>query len=217
MSAARYAPRARKGFTTVELVTSLAILALIAGYAGTLSVRTQDAYTATSRKLAVENRARRTMQRLVVELAPAGAATLFPRPDSDACADRLAYRRGSGVQDGEPQWEPIASLSLELDEGERDDGIDNDDDGQVDERCVVLTRRAGTPEEARVVLCRGVPELLEGEVLNGTDDNANGLVDEPGFSLSLEGRLLTIRLSVMATAEDGWRTVTETTSLHLRN
>lgn len=45
--------------------------------------------------------------------------------------------------------------------------------------------------------------FLEGEVLNGVDDNGNGLIDEQGLSFTLFGDSVTIRLSIAQTNPEG--------------
>jgi hypothetical protein len=115
-------------------------------------------------------------------------------------------------------WDLPSSLSLELDTGEIDNGLDDDGDGLIDERRLVLTRNVGGPNTITTVLCNGIPELAEGEVANGLDDNGNGVVDEAGFNVRKVGDLLTVRLTVQAPAGGGQIiTSTLSTSIVLHN
>ena len=68
------------------------------------------------------------------------------------------------------------------------------------------------------VLCTDVSEFLEGEALDGDDDNGNGVTDERGFNIHREGDVLILRLSVESIGWDGQplqRTVE--TGIRLRN
>lgn len=61
-------------------------------------------------------------------------------------------------------------------------------------------------------------ELAPGEVLNGVDDNGNGLVDEPGFSITQVGGTIVVRLSALQPDGQGRIQVrTVETSVSLRN
>ena len=61
-------------------------------------------------------------------------------------------------------------------------------------------------------------ELLEGELPNGIDDNGNGLIDEPGFSIDFEGRAVNVRLSLERRGATGRNILrTAETRVRLRN
>ena len=109
-------------------------------------------------------------------------------------------------------------LELRYEDDEVDDGIDNDGDGVVDEGVLVLIQDWMGPTEQEVVLCHGVREFLEGETPNMLDDNGNGLIDERGFSVDLDGENLTFRLSLERVDASG-NTVIRTleSSVWLRN
>ena len=88
----------------------------------------------------------------------------------------------------------------------------------IDEGVVVWTENEGVPGERRVIVCRGVRELLEGEIANGLDDNGNGLIDEPGFCVQVTGEVVTLRLTLDALDSDN-RVLTKTveSSIWIRN
>ena len=67
----------------------------------------------------------------------------------------------------------------------------------------------GTPEEQRVVWSHLVSPFLEGELLNGLDDNGNGLIDEEGLSFVIDGQRVVIRLTLNRPEVNG-RTAQET-------
>jgi hypothetical protein len=75
----------------------------------------------------------------------------------------------------------------------------------------------GLPDEERTVWARNVPALLEGETLDGADDNGNGLIDEAGFCVAREGDLLVLRLTVEHDGPvDGGQTRTTELRISLR-
>ena len=95
------------------------------------------------------------------------------------------------------------SVALVMDDGEFDYGADDDGNGLVDERKLVLTLNVGTGSQRQITLCRGIPSLYPGEMNNGIDDNGNGVVDENGFSVQRVGDLLYVRLAVAVPVEGG--------------
>jgi hypothetical protein len=88
--------------------------------------------------------------------------------------------------------------------GELDDGLDNNDNGMIDEcRLVLLPDVLGGGPE--IGLAGYVTRFAEGELANGIDDNGDGDVDEPGFSIDWEP------LVVGATGDRGGRIVLQLT------
>ena len=61
---------------------------------------------------------------------------------------------------------------------------------------LVWRSNAGTLAERRVVWSNILRPYLEGEVLNGIDDNGNGIIDEKGISFVLFRNSVTIRLTL---------------------
>jgi hypothetical protein len=189
------------GFTIVEAVFVVLILAVVFG-ALTAFVRTGGAtYRAGSRAMRLEERGSRTLHRIVDALRTADSLSVSAVPAPPFSTDRIVFQRNLGYGAHETSWS--APLSLELDAG----------------RGRVLRRESpGLPGEQTTVWCLDVPALLEGETPNGLDDNGNGLIDEGGLCFSREGDLLSIRLTVRdATDPRDVRTRTWTTSLLIRN
>ena len=191
------------GFTVVELVISVTILGLALSSAAIVSKTGNDAHRASTAVQAVEQTLQSALERAAAELATTGADHLEPDPVEGLAYDDVEFQAVVGQTDGEPDLGDTSQLVMELDNGEFDDGVDNDGDGLVDERRLVLVRDVGGADEQRVVLCRGVLEYLEGEDGNGVDDNDNGLVDEPGFHLERDGDVLTLRLSIAEMGPQG--------------
>ena len=207
----------RAGFTMLELTVSVAVLGLVLWMTGLVTSSSRDAYDTSSRDQRAEASARRALDRVVTELLPAGAGTLGGVGTATLTYNLAAGVVAAGANVGDVLWSPQRQLRLEHEPGEADNGADDDGDGLVDERRLVLVRNAGLADERRVVLCSGVRELLEGETANFLDDNGNGLADEAGFSTTLADDVLTLRLSIeVATADGEPRVATVETSTRMR-
>jgi prepilin-type N-terminal cleavage/methylation domain-containing protein len=195
-------PFGRSGFSLVEVLVASAIFSLV--LAGTTLVVMTSSSTATdsSARNRVRDLARRAADRVADELVNAGAATLFPDPEPDG-TDNVVFATVTGVAAGVVGWSNPTRIAFEYDPGEVDDGVDNDGDGLVDEGRIVLTRNDGMAGQLRIVLCRDVRELLEGEDPNLADDNGNGLDDESGFWVQRAGELVIVRVTVEKAGPEG--------------
>jgi hypothetical protein len=205
------------GFTMVEMIISVTLLAVMVIAVGMTSRKATDAFSEGTSVDALNSQAHRSIERLLMGLQSADAGELGPRPEIQNGWHRMTYRVATGWDAGITQWGPPMELELELEPGEVDDGIDNDGDGLIDEGMLVWTENEGVPGERRVVICRGVRELLEGELPNSLDDNGNGLIDEPGFCVEV-GSVVTLRLTLDALDPKG-RVLTKTveSSVWIRN
>jgi hypothetical protein len=192
--------RRSAGFSVIELVLAIAMLAGLIGIVSSFQGRTRDQSQAWLAREKTESSARRALDRIAGELTGVGLTMLDPDPIGNLGASTLTYCRPESVSvAGVIVWANPSSLTLELEPGEVDDGDDDDGDGLIDERRLVLTRDVGTAQQTSVVLCTSIGELLEGEVADGVlDDNGNGLVDEEGFNVQRIGDLLTLRLTTQA-------------------
>ena len=212
-------PRSRRqaGFTLLEIAVAMGVLGVVLGAVGAFQARSNQASKSMLTRADAEMRARRALERVADELTGVGQSLLFPDPTTALGASTLTYQRPAGVNgSGVVQWSQPARLQLELESGETDDGTDNDGDGLVDERRLVLVRSAGTPKEQRVVLCNGLCERGLGEQANGLDDDGDGTVDEAGFSVRRIGDLLLVSVCVQPPGREG-RPVEFETAVVLRN
>jgi hypothetical protein len=92
---------------------------------------------------------------------------------------RLDFEINIGFEDGEPVFGEPQRIELE----------DTDN-------AVVWTQDPDAAEQRRAVWARHVRELLEDEVLDGVDNNGNGLIDERGLNFSVDGKLIVVRLTI---------------------
>jgi hypothetical protein len=108
-------------------------------------------------------------------------------------------------------------LDIRMDDGEVDNGIDDDGDGVIDERALVLTHVVALGTQRSATICHGIAERLEGESANAADDNGNGIIDESGFCVRRVGDLFFLYVTLegrMRTGELIQYTTTTAIALH---
>jgi len=139
-------------------------------------------------------------------------------PEPAFGSETLSFPSCQGVEDGGVAWSASRTIRWEYEPGEVDDGVDNDGNGLVDEGRVLWIENPGQPEERSVVWEHGLSEYLAGEDFNGDDGNGNGLDDEHGLVFSIEGDVVTIRLSQQGIGPtQNLITKTVQTSVFIRN
>jgi prepilin-type N-terminal cleavage/methylation domain-containing protein len=185
----------RSGFSLVELMVAMLILAALLGAMGMTIMQGSGAFQQGVAANVVESQARRGLDRIAAEFLAAETASLTPAPTAPFGASSVDFDKVTGFAGGVATVVPMR-MEFQRDPGELDDGIDNDGDGVIDEGRVVLMENFGQANQVNRVLCTNVRELAEGELANVMDDNGNGLEDEGGFSLELQGETLNIRLSL---------------------
>ena len=188
-------PRAKAGFSLIELLITSSLMCMLLCSVGYLSQRGGSASRQAQSELGVVARAHQLCTRLARELEAAGSGTLTPSPGLVGSSD-FSFQVVDGFSAGAPQWGPPSRLAFVLDAAEADNGLDDDGDSLIDEGNLVLTRDALSANPTVVVLCKNVAEYLEGELANGGDDNGNGLSDERGFTVVQNGGLLSLHLTV---------------------
>lgn len=206
----------RAGFTLVEMAVATAFFLVLMTSAVVAARGGMDAFQSSQDLSDLETRARRALDRAVLELVACGATELDPNPTGDFGTSALTFRTAVGLAGTAPVWSDFTSLAFEYSASEVDDGIDNDGNGLVDEGELVLTRDVGGAEQ-RIVLCRSVREFLEGEVGDGDDDNGNGVTDERGFNVRRVDNVLFVRLSLEQAVPTGTLVRTLETAVRIRN
>jgi hypothetical protein len=202
------------GLTIVEVVIVAIVLSTVLASTVGVMVTTGDTLASGTSVAALEARANRVLDRVQGELLQAGVTTIAVADPGEYPA--LDYRRGIGYADKEVVWG--RPRRIEFRPAEAVDGIDNDNDGLVDEGEIVWISEPGEPTERVVTLATGIRAYLEGEFPNGADDNGNGLIDERGLSFELQGNTLLVRISVESRDAKGRPLVrTAMTAIRLRN
>jgi hypothetical protein len=134
-----------------------------------------------------EDHARRVIDRIALAIMGSDRETLVPQVE-DVHTTSLRYNCSLGLENGVVVWSDPEEVRLD----EASASVEwRENPGTVDERQVVWTSL--------------VSPLLEGETVNGVDDNGNGLVDEDGLSFVIEGQRVTVRLTLQRLEVDGRR------------
>lgn len=206
------------GHTLLEVAIALGVFTVLLLGTMTATLSAKGAMDATVRTSEVASRAQRALDRIADELSLAGIATLSPAPTAPFGASTFAFRDPSGLAGDVVEWNDATRIDLRRDPRDSDNGLDDDGDGFVDERSLVLVVHAGMGSEAETVIAGNVRELFEGESANGKDDNGNGLIDEAGFNAVLVAGRLVLRLTLLARSAGGGTFVESAeTTVRLRN
>jgi prepilin-type N-terminal cleavage/methylation domain-containing protein len=210
--------RGAGGYTLVEITVVLVLLGIVLAAMTSIGVSSDRTFRTGTTAAHLEAQAENALSRIVSELEVLRRQSLSPDPIPGAGSSSIEYVRPISITNGVVQWGPTRRLALELETGEIADGLDNNRNGLVDERRVVLTENPGGPAEHRYVISRWVRSLAAGETANGVDDDGNGLVDEPGFVVERFDETLVVRLTLERLDGDGrLRSRTARTSVRMRN
>lgn len=184
---------ARSGFTLLELTIGASLLALVA-YQTWSVMRSASRYSRDEvSSITVQRDAEMVLDRIAYSILSANREFLSPEKDSPLHSSEIRYQGVLGIQNGNVIWGDPEDIGLER--GNQ----------------VVWRQNPATEAERRVVWCKSVREFLEREVLNGKDDNGNGLVDERGLSFAIEGNKVTVVVCLERRTRDG-QSLTETVS-----
>jgi hypothetical protein len=191
------------GFTVLEMLIVVLMLAMMMSALGIVSFTGRNAYEQATVMNDLDSRGGRALGRVSDELTTISGTQMNPVPTGNAGSEVLDFVQAVGFAAGNPIWGPNMRIGAEYEAGEVDDGIDNDRDGLVDERMLVLTRDVATLTPKRVVLVHGLLEWGDGETANNNiDDNANGVTDEQGFNMHMVGDVISLRLWLGAVDAD---------------
>ena len=185
----------RGGFSFIELTIAVAILGLIMGAVMSFQLRSEEATGDSLGRAETQELARRVLDVAARELNGVGRSQVAPDPSSSSGADSLTFQKPMSVTNtGAIVWSTTSRLQLLIDDGEADNAADDDGDGLVDERRLVLTKNVGLANETDTTIAHGLADFAPGETANAADDNGNGVSDERGFNVQRTGDLLTLRV-----------------------
>lgn len=176
----------RDGFTLIEMMITVSLVGLVMVNVWMVLRESSDAYSARTVDYDAEVQAQRTLDRICEALIGASDSSLqiaLPNPLSDS---HLDFEINIGFEDGQPVFGEPQRIELEQDAD-----------------AVVWTEDPGAEEQRRAVWTRHVRDLLEGEIVNGEDDNGNGLIDERGLSFSRQGDLIVVQLTIEREGPEG--------------
>lgn len=193
--------RGRAGFTLVEAMIAITLIGLVLTKLTMVMTEARRVHREESVSLALEEQAAQVLDRIAFAIIGSDADTIDPGVSAPFSTDVLKFQLSMGFEDGKVVWGDPEQIGLRGDGSQLYWGQNVD---EVDERIVVW--------------CNTVSEMLEGELLNGFDDNANELDDELGLSFDKNGKSITIRLTLVRVDEEGVRhEVTEQTTVTCRN
>ena len=189
------------GFTLIEAMIAMALVGLILTKLTIVMTEARRAHRNESVTMALEDQAAQVLDRIAFAIIGSHADTIDPGVGAPFSTDELTFQVSMGVEDGEVVFGEPEQI------GTRGDGSQ-----------LYWGQNMGAAEERIVAWCNSVSEMLEGELLNGLDDNDNDLDDELGLSFDMDGKSITIRLTLVRTDGQGGRTeVTEQTTVTCRN
>ncbi len=180
---------ARAGWTLIELVLAGTLVVGVMTKAAFVVNAALGLANDETASMHYEDQARRVMDRIALAVMGSDRDSLLPQIE-ELHTNSIRYSFSLGLEDGEVVWSDQEEIRL--------------GDGAVEWR-----ENPDAAEERRVVWTTLVSPLLEGEEVNGVDDNGNGLIDEDGLSFVLEGQRIVIRLTLRRPEVDG-RTVEQT-------
>jgi len=169
----------RAGFTVVEVMIALTILALISVNISMVIRTSTAAYGAGVFQSVLEDQAFQAMDRISIAIMSSSATTTDSVPQAPLSTSSVDYSTVLGYQDGH-----LVSSDPERIEQLANGGL------------IQWTKNPGGPNVNSVIWASGVPSILEGETVNGIDDNGNGLIDESGLAFNAVGSKVTIQLTL---------------------
>lgn len=133
------------GFTLLEIMISVAVLAILVVGIYAAFASSQSLYLTGVTRQEIQDRVRRALNEISLELRQANSGSIVPVTIAavDAAGDQsITFQMCTGFTAGSPTWgTPITYSSIPTD-GETDDGADDNRNRMTDER--KLTRTEGT-------------------------------------------------------------------------
>ena len=182
----------RLGFTLIELAIALTLVGILFAKLTMIVGDAAQAHRDGNTSMVLEDQAQVVLDKIVYAVVGADPDTLNPSSIKPFFSTKVGFRISLGVEDGEIVWGDPEVIGLAADPSQ-----------------LYWARNEGLLGQQYVVWTRAVSELLQDELLNGADDNVNGLTDESGLAFDVVGDSITIRLTLVTTTKDG-RTIATT-------
>ena len=177
----------RGGFSIVEMMLVVGLVAVVIGKVMMLMGQSNRVLRDEMEEVRIEDHARRILDQIALGVMGSDRDALAPIL-TPGHSTGVRFQVSLGFEDGAVVWSDQEEIAFNNEAG----------------RCsVTWSERPGEADERSVVWSTLVRGLLEGEAVNGVDDNGNGLVDEEGLNFVVDGNQVTIRLSMGTSTEDG--------------
>jgi hypothetical protein len=194
--------RGERGTTIIEMAATAVVLTIVVAAVG-LSFKTSFGFFRTSNSARnLERKANRGLEKVLDGLQRIPEDAVLPQLSAGQNSSWISYQRIASFVDGTAVYGPVMRLEWAPDPNDPEDGDDNDSDGLVDEGMIRLVTDPGGANEEIEVIVTDVASMMDGETLNSVDDNGNGLIDERGLCFEKDGKLLTVRVTLLRVAED---------------
>ena len=182
--------RAEQGFTLVEVVLVAVILVIILGSATSVILRAAESSQQMVKRSKLQQLGRRVVSRLSEELGQAVPSTILPVLLTDS--NTITFQKVLDYDGLAQTLSPAITFSLSPEPGEIINGLDDTQDGRVDES--FLAYRSGLDTE--IMLAHSILGLRFNAVTNGIAFSVDvGEVDRRGdlIQFSFSGRV-TLRI-----------------------
>jgi prepilin-type N-terminal cleavage/methylation domain-containing protein len=191
----------RDGFTVIELIIAMTLVGLVLTKLTLVMEQARRAHEDESVSMALGDQANELLDKIAYALVGSSREKLLPGSSAPFFGASLTYQISLGVEDGDVVWSDPEMIAFD------EQGLE-----------IFWAQNAGEANERKVVWANTVSQMFEDELLNGDDDNGNGLADELGLSFVLDGDSVTIRLTLERAREDGGRIQeTRSTTVTCRN
>ena len=178
--------RSKLGFTVLEMMIGLSILALVLGNMVMLQNATSDSYESGVFGSALEDGAETTMDRIALAIMSTSVDRLDEVLSAPLFVSSVEYEVVTDIVDGVPVIGVPERIEFISETGQ-----------------IVWTRNPDQPDEMKLAWTKHVPGLLEGEIVNGEDDNGNGVADEQGLAFNRNENQIQIRLTLSRLDSNG--------------
>lgn len=187
--------RREAGMSLIEVSVASGIVSVLLFAATSVANRSFTAAQNMDRASDLERKGQTAMETICAALTDAGRTTLNPLPLTPYGSSSLSFRPAAGYTAGTVTWKDPCVIEWRSSAKDPEDGLDNDNNGLVDDGEVVIRRNVGTANENTVLLATGVPARAPGELVNSADDNGDGLRDERGLSFVMVKNGIRVRLA----------------------
>lgn len=169
-------PRRTAGFTLLEMIVAIALMAILVGSVGFLMLRTQNLSSELMTQLRVNDTCVRIMSRMRRELQGVEPTTVLPLILDDS--PTVQFQTVTGYDAGVVEMGPVITIGFQLAAGEADNGTDDNGDGRADEGGIVYVV-AGQPP---IVLSEDILGLRFNQTANGLSFTADvGVLNRDGL------------------------------------